>query len=40
MERKHSISRLDTHSLQAYFWTVTFKKNDYGKRESKLSGDV
>ena len=36
----HSIFRLDTHRNLTYLCAVTFKNNDYGKRESKLSGGI
>jgi len=32
----HSIFRLDIHRNLTYLCAVTFKNNDYGKRESKL----
>ena len=34
--RNHSIFRLDIHRNLTYLCAVTFKNNDYGKRESKL----
>lgn len=38
--RKHSIFRLDTHHPVTYLCAITFNDNDYGKRESKLSGGM
>ena len=36
----HSIFRLDIHRNLTYLCAVTFKNNDYGKRESKLSRGI
>ena len=38
--RNHSIFRLDIHRNLTYLCAVTFKNNDYGKRESKLSRGI
>ena len=40
MLRNHSIFRLDIHRNLTYLCAVTFKNNDYGKRESKLSRGI
>ena len=39
-KRNHSIFRLDIHRNLTYLCAVTFKNNDYGKRESKLSRGI
>ena len=36
----HTIFRLDTQYYVTYLCAVTFKNNDYGKRESKLPGGI
>lgn len=36
----HTIFRLDTQYYVTYLCAVIFNNNDYGKRESKLSGGV
>lgn len=37
-QSNHTISRLDAHYSQTHLCAVIFNNNDYGKRESKLSG--
>ena len=40
IQGNHSIFRLDIHRNLTYLCAVTFKNNDYGKRESKLSRGI